>query len=96
MSITTTRSPIALTDQQIAPPPKKKSRRGALTFCNNIAVCSIQCKDLKTLIISIPSLRLDGKQAGKRSQRLVAFIPGPIDQNRCAHWRNPMDMIRQG
>jgi hypothetical protein len=24
------------------------------------------------------------------------LIPGPIDQNRCAHWRNPMDMIRQG
>ena len=22
--------------------------------------------------------------------------PSPIDQNRCAHWRNPMDMIRQG
>jgi hypothetical protein len=25
-----------------------------------------------------------------------AVIPGPIDQNRCAHWRNPMDMMRQG
>ena len=24
------------------------------------------------------------------------LIPGPIDQNRCAHWRNPMDMMRQG
>jgi hypothetical protein len=24
------------------------------------------------------------------------LIPSPIDQNRCAHWRNPMDMIRQG
>ena len=23
-------------------------------------------------------------------------IPSPIDQNRCAHWRNPMDMMRQG
>jgi hypothetical protein len=24
------------------------------------------------------------------------LIPSPIDQNRCAHWRNPMDMIFQG
>jgi ATP-binding cassette subfamily F protein 3 len=24
------------------------------------------------------------------------IIPSPIDQNRCAHWRNPMDMMRQG
>jgi hypothetical protein len=24
------------------------------------------------------------------------LIPSPIDQNRYAHWRNPMDMIRQG
>ena len=32
----------------------------------------------------------------KYAGELVALIPGPIDQNRCAHWRNPMDMIRQG
>jgi hypothetical protein len=24
------------------------------------------------------------------------LIPSRIDQNRCAHWCNPMDMIRQG
>ena len=24
------------------------------------------------------------------------LIPSPVDQNPCAHWRNPMDMIRQG
>jgi hypothetical protein len=24
------------------------------------------------------------------------LLPSPIDQNRCAHWRNPMDMMRQG
>ena len=23
-------------------------------------------------------------------------IPSPIDQNSCAHWRNPMDMMPQG
>jgi FlaA1/EpsC-like NDP-sugar epimerase len=26
----------------------------------------------------------------------VLLIPNPIDQNPCAHWRNPMDMMRQG
>ena len=30
---------------------------------------------------------------GPLGQRL---IPRPIDQNWCAHWRNPMDMMRQG
>jgi hypothetical protein len=34
-------------------------------------------------------------------RRLQAFslpqvIPTPIDQNRCAQWRSPMDMMRQG
>src|SRR5215831_4076923 len=24
------------------------------------------------------------------------LIPSPTDQNRWAHWRNPMDMMRQG
>jgi salicylate hydroxylase len=24
------------------------------------------------------------------------LIPNPIDQNSCAHWRNPIDMMRQG
>ena len=24
------------------------------------------------------------------------LIPSPIDQNSCAHWRNPRDMMRQG
>ncbi len=60
-----------------APPPEKisgASRRGSLTFCNKFAVCHSR-KDLKTLTISTPSLRLDGKQAGKRSQRLFAFSP---------------------
>ena len=26
----------------------------------------------------------------------MRLIPVPIDQNPCAHWRSPMDMMRQG
>jgi hypothetical protein len=31
-------------------------------------------------------------------QKCISFpvIPSPIDQNPCAHWRKPMDMMRQG
>ena len=39
----------------------------------------------------------------QRNQRLAvglfiagAVIPNPIDQNPWAHWRSPMDMMRQG
>jgi hypothetical protein len=27
---------------------------------------------------------------------MAGLIPNPIDQNPCAHWRNPMDMMRHG
>ena len=27
---------------------------------------------------------------------VVRLIPNPIDQNPWAHWRSPMDMMRQG
>ena len=27
---------------------------------------------------------------------LAGLIPMSIDQNPCAHWRSPMDMMRQG
>ena len=27
---------------------------------------------------------------------LLRLIPSLTDQNLCAHWRNPMDMMRQG
>jgi hypothetical protein len=30
------------------------------------------------------------------AQGLWQLIPSPIDQNPCAHWRKPMDMMRQG
>jgi hypothetical protein len=31
-----------------------------------------------------------------RFRLLLALIPNPIDQNPWAHWRSPMDMMRQG
>jgi hypothetical protein len=30
------------------------------------------------------------------AQTLDQLIPDPIDQNPWAHWRSPMDMMRQG
>ena len=40
------------------------------------------------------SLALDSPT--RRAQIESKIIPSAIDQNPCAHWRNPMDMIRQG
>ena len=39
---------------------------------------------------------LKGPGGHHRTGGLYEVIPSPIDQNRCAHWRNPMDMMRQG
>ena len=33
---------------------------------------------------------------GRYEGRLNYVIPNPIDQNPWAHWRSPMDMMRQG
>ena len=42
----------------------------------------------------LASKRIDPSQA--ESACRSALIPVPIDQNPCAHWRSPMDMMRQG
>src|SRR6516162_2615030 len=39
------------------------------------------------------NIRYRCNQHEVRGQQL---IPVPIDQNPCAHWRSPMDMMRQG
>ena len=36
------------------------------------------------------------KEIARPEPRYLAVIPSPTDQNPCAHWRNPMDMMRQG
>ena len=33
---------------------------------------------------------------GRTVVYFASLIPSPIDQNSCAHWRNPRDMMRQG
>ena len=42
----------------------------------------------------LASKKIDPSQA--ESACRSALIPVPIDQNPCAHWRSPMDMMRQG
>ena len=36
------------------------------------------------------------RMAGDEEPFNFYLIPVPIDQNPCAHWRSPMDMMRQG
>ena len=51
-------------------------------------IVSSACLD-KTLFEALRGL---DPEAGETPE----LIPSPIDQNPCAHWRNPMDMMRQG
>ena|SRR6516165_1891174 len=37
-----------------------------------------------------------GNRSKPPTQDRRRLIPVPIDQNPCAHWRSPMDMMRQG
>ena len=41
-------------------------------------------------------LRKHGPEKTRKWIEARALIPSPIDQNPCAHWRKPMDMMRQG
>jgi hypothetical protein len=36
------------------------------------------------------------KLIGRWFSTSISLIPNPIDQNPWAHWRSPMDMMRQG
>ena len=51
------------------------------------ALRALQLIDLR--IYGSPGFQFHRMKSGE-------LIPSPIDQNRCAHWRNPMDMMRQG
>ena len=48
---------------------------------------------IRRLFTDQDEILLTGRPTG-HSQR--DRVPSPIDQNPCAHWRNPMDMMRQG
>ena len=52
-------------------------------------------KPPKVISLSDPCSAWTAK-ANKRVQFGYGLIPSPIDQNPCAHWRKPMDMMRQG
>jgi hypothetical protein len=38
----------------------------------------------------------EAREPESRVGRFAELIPNPIDQNPWAHWRSPMDMMRQG
>ncbi len=49
--------------------------------------------------------REEGEMGGRKTPKIIDYafslsksrlIPNPIDQNPWAHWRSPMDMMRQG
>jgi hypothetical protein len=43
-----------------------------------------------------PPLGLTGQSSAYPASLMPDTTPNPLDQNPWAHWRNPMDMIRQG
>ena len=49
---------------------------------------------------NFPELRLSVNplyhSVGLKLGHVLGVIPNPIDQNPWAHWRSPMDMMRQG
>ena len=56
-------------------------------------LCRLQLSDCH----AYKSNRVSGVHHDYRARLgVMHLIPSPIDQNRWAHWRNPMDMIRQG
>ena len=53
--------------------------------------------ELESQIEKLPGVVIVGNPRGKVTlHEFYDLIPSPIDQNPCAHWRNPMDMMRQG
>jgi tripartite-type tricarboxylate transporter receptor subunit TctC len=57
--------------------------------------------DLPAAAETIPDFRSAGwmvmvAPAGTPEHIVRKVIPAPFDQNPCAHWRRPMDMILQG
>jgi hypothetical protein len=52
---------------------------------------------LKAMLRAERAARLAAEaEAQARTLTIEKLIPAPFDQNPCAHWRRPMDMILQG
>jgi hypothetical protein len=47
-------------------------------------------------VINLRDLTLHVFPPNERAVSKKSLIPNPIDQNPWAHWRSPMDMMRQG
>ena len=57
-------------------------------------LCSAACSDSLVEFFE-ETLGSKGEEVTDPDE-LARLIPVPIDQNPCAHWRSPMDMMRQG
>jgi hypothetical protein len=58
--------------------------------------CPVNVDMVMKAIAAIKQLTTFEKAQSQSQINATRLIPNPIDQNPCAHWRNPMDMIRQG
>jgi sRNA-binding protein len=56
----------------------------------------IAAAQLAEKAVQAKNRRLLSKPPSAKPTVVVTLIPSAINQNPCPHWRNPMDMIRQG
>ena len=68
-------------------PPRGRYRRARATTAG---------RKIRVQIHICERFAFDDRLSLHRGSYAKHLIPSPIDQNRWAHWRNPMDMIRQG
>ena len=62
-----------------------------------IATASSRVRQHRELIVALAARhRLPAVYCERVFVDAGGLIPSPIDQNRCAHWRNPRDMMRHG
>jgi hypothetical protein len=76
-----------------------KSIVSGYPICTNFKrtrYCKVICEQGSTIYGLQDAFRRNRAETIHGHQRRGAVIPSPIDQNPCAHWRNPMDMILQG
>ena len=70
--------------------------QGRIAFTDWVAHRPLSEADRKLMWQDMAVTDLYSLQAYGELIRAAGFIPNPIDQNPWAHWRSPMDMMRQG